>query len=267
MIPQIIHYCWFGNNPLPEKYVKYIEHWKQVMPDYTIKYWSEKDIDIQSIPFLRDAYKAGKLAFVADYVRLQILYREGGVYMDTDVEVYKSFDSYLNYSFFTSYEFHPQYREYRIQRQMTDETGKRIVEDKMLKIPGSGLMSAIMGAEKGSAYIKEMIQLYDSISYEELRRRNYTIPTTLALVAERYGFRYTNEEQHLRDNIVIFKSNIFADYRTCDKSSVAVHRCADSWGSKSTFTSIKQYLYKKKWIRAIYMRIRNLFEKYPVVYF
>lgn len=91
MIPKIIHYCWFGGNPLPELAIKCIESWKKFLPDYEIKEWNESNYDVRKIPYIAQAYDAKKYAFVSDYVRFDILYQYGGVYFDTDVEVIKDF--------------------------------------------------------------------------------------------------------------------------------------------------------------------------------
>ena len=92
MIPKIIHYCWFGRNPLPESAVKCIDSWKKFFPDYEIKEWNEDNFDVNIIPYTREAYEAKKYAFVSDYARMWILYHYGGLYFDTDVEVIKSMD-------------------------------------------------------------------------------------------------------------------------------------------------------------------------------
>ena len=89
MIPKIIHYCWFGGNPLPELALKCINSWKKNMPDYEIKEWNETNYDVRKIPYIAQAYDAKKYAFVSDYARFDILYQYGGVYFDTDVEVLK----------------------------------------------------------------------------------------------------------------------------------------------------------------------------------
>lgn len=89
MIPRIIHYCWFGGNPLPEETKKYIEGWKEKCPNYIIKEWNESNIDLTQNQYIKDAYKEKKWAFVTDYVRLYALVSEGGIYMDTDVELKK----------------------------------------------------------------------------------------------------------------------------------------------------------------------------------
>lgn len=105
-IPKVIHYAWFG----PGKYndlIKFcMETWKQKLPDYEIKFWTEKNFPINQYPFAKEAFERGKWVFISDIVRLHALYTEGGVYLDTDVEVLKSFDELLNNDAFMSYESH-----------------------------------------------------------------------------------------------------------------------------------------------------------------
>lgn len=96
MIPKKIHYCWFGGNPLPKSAKKCIASWKKYFPEYEIIEWNEDNYDINKIPYIKQAYEAKKYAFVSDYARFDILYHEGGVYFDTDVEVIKSFDDILS---------------------------------------------------------------------------------------------------------------------------------------------------------------------------
>ena len=95
MIPKVIHYCWFGRNPLPKMAVKCIASWRKFLPDYEIKEWNEDNFDVNIIPYTRDAYADGKYAFVSDYARFWILYHYGGVYFDTDVEVIKQMDDII----------------------------------------------------------------------------------------------------------------------------------------------------------------------------
>lgn len=89
MIPKIIHYCWFGGNPLPEQYKKYMESWKEYCPDYEIVEWNENNFDVTKNQYCYEAYQASKWAFVSDYARLKIIYENGGIYLDTDVELIK----------------------------------------------------------------------------------------------------------------------------------------------------------------------------------
>ena len=92
MIPKVIHYCWFGENPLPETALRCIESWKKYCPGYEIKEWNEKNYDVNKIIYTAQAYQAKKYAFVSDYARFDILYQYGGIYFDTDVEVIKPID-------------------------------------------------------------------------------------------------------------------------------------------------------------------------------
>ena len=92
MIPKIIHYCWFGRNPLPKSALRCIESWRKYFPDYEIKEWNEDNFDVNMIPFTQEAYKMRKFAFVSDVARFWILYRYGGLYFDTDVEVIRPMD-------------------------------------------------------------------------------------------------------------------------------------------------------------------------------
>ena len=106
MIPKIIHYCWFGRKPKSEEFNKYLESWKRFCPDYEIKEWNESNFDLNKNDYCREAYEAKKWAFVADYVRLKVLEKYGGIYMDTDVELIKSLDKFLHYNAFMCFEFY-----------------------------------------------------------------------------------------------------------------------------------------------------------------
>lgn len=95
MIPKVIHYCWFGRNPLPKSAQKCIASWRKFFPDYEIKEWNEDNFDVNIIPYTQQAYVAKKYAFVSDYARFWILYNYGGLYFDTDVEVIKPMDDII----------------------------------------------------------------------------------------------------------------------------------------------------------------------------
>ncbi len=95
MIPKMIHYCWFGGTPLPELAERCIESWRKFLPDYEIKEWNESNFDVNVCDYVREAYEAKKWAFVSDYARFWILYRYGGLYFDTDVELIKPIDDLI----------------------------------------------------------------------------------------------------------------------------------------------------------------------------
>lgn len=95
MIPKVIHYCWFGRGPLPPLAVKCIASWRKYLPDYEIREWNEDNFDVDAIAYTREAYAARKYAFVSDYARFKILYEQGGLYFDTDVEVIRPLDDLI----------------------------------------------------------------------------------------------------------------------------------------------------------------------------
>ena len=144
MIPKVIHYCWFGGNPIPKEYKKYIESWKRFLPDYEIKEWNENNYDVHCIPFSKESYEVKKFAYVSDYARLKILYENGGVYFDTDVELIKSIDDILQKGPFLAFEKHTKGRE----------------EDKKLVNVGLGF-----ACEKGNPIIKEIMDYYEHNHY------------------------------------------------------------------------------------------------------
>lgn len=95
LIPKKIHYMWFGKKQIPTKLQRCVDSWRMHCPDYEIIQWNEENYDLDRHPYMRDAYERGAYGFVPDYARLDILYRYGGIYMDTDVEVVKNLDQLL----------------------------------------------------------------------------------------------------------------------------------------------------------------------------
>lgn len=144
MIPRIIHYCWFGGKPIPAEYQQYIESWKKYLPDCEIKEWNEQNYNVDCIPFSREAYEAKKFAYVSDYARLKILYENGGIYFDTDVELIRGIDDILSAGPFMAFE----------KRSI----GTR--EEKMCVNVGLGF-----ACEKGNPIIKEIMDYYEHNHY------------------------------------------------------------------------------------------------------
>lgn len=104
MIPRKIHYCWFGRGEMPQLAKECIATWHKYMPDWEYKLWNEENFEIEALPYTKEAYAAGKMAFVSDVARLKALHDEGGIYLDTDVEVFRSLDSLLQYKAFAGFE-------------------------------------------------------------------------------------------------------------------------------------------------------------------
>ena len=143
MIPKIIHYCWFGRGPLPELAQKCIASWKKYLPDYEIKEWNEDNFDVNIIPYTAEAYQAKKYAFVSDYARFWILYKYGGIYFDTDVEVIRPIDDIVERGNFMGFETDPKL-------QLKEDASEASVN------PGLG-----MGVAPGLDLIKKMLDFYE----------------------------------------------------------------------------------------------------------
>lgn len=136
IIPKIIHYCWFGHTPLPSDAIKCIKSWKKYCPDYEIKQWDERNFDVSSNPYAYEAYQAKRWAFVSDYARLKIIFDQGGIYLDTDVELLRPLDDLLCQGGFMGF------------------------QDDHLVASGLGF-----GAPKGHPVIKALLQDYDNLSF------------------------------------------------------------------------------------------------------
>ena len=104
MIPKIIHYCWLSNDPKPAVVQQCIDSWKKYLPDYEIRLWDINSFDYDAVPFTKDALANKKWPFVSDYVRLYALYTYGGIYLDSDVQVFENLDELLDNRFFTGLE-------------------------------------------------------------------------------------------------------------------------------------------------------------------
>ncbi len=108
MIPKKIHYCWLSNDPLPEKLKSCIESWNRYLPDYEIVKWDLKRFPLDKSIWVKQAFESKKYAFAADYIRLYALATEGGIYLDSDVEVVKPYDDLLNLPYFVCKENSPE---------------------------------------------------------------------------------------------------------------------------------------------------------------
>ena len=184
-IPKVIHYFWFGRSPLPPLAEKCIASWKKHLPDYEIKEWNEDSFDVNSILYTKQAYEAGKYAFVSDYARLKVLHDEGGIYFDTDVEVIKSIDGILEEGAFMSLE--------------TTEDYKVAIN------PGNGIAAPV-----GLPIYKKLIESYENGTFiDENGRHNLaTIVTRVTDLLEDDGFVAKNEIQKV-GSVTIYPTEYF----------------------------------------------------------
>lgn len=187
MIPKVIHYCWFGRNPLPKLALKCIESWRKFLPDYEIKEWNEDNFDVNIIPYTAEAYAAKKYAFVSDYARMWILYHYGGLYFDTDVEVIKPLDDIIDRGPFMGVEIEAK------------DINPPAVN------PGLGL-----GAIPGLDLYKAILDYYTPLHFVKAdgTYNQVTVVTHTTNVLSRHGLRPFNGVQHI-EGINVYPKDYF----------------------------------------------------------
>ncbi|GGK07016.1 glycosyl transferase [Parabacteroides faecis] len=212
MIPKIIHYCWFGNNPLPTLAIKCIASWKKYLPDYEIKEWNEENFDINIIQYVKEAYNAKKYAFVSDYARFWILYNYGGLYFDTDVEIIRPMDEIIIRGSFMGCEY-------------DGKPGRGMP----LVAPGLGL-----GAIKELAFYREILRLYDGMKFinDDGTCNLTTIVKYTTQVLCKYGLKDISGIQEV-SSIIIYPQEFFCPLHGSQvkftKNTYTIHHYMGSW--------------------------------------
>lgn len=213
MIPKIIHYIWFGSNPFPNKIKKCIDSWRRYLPDYIFMLWNEESYDInKSCMFVREAYKLKKYAFVSDYVRLWALYKYGGLYLDTDIEILKPLESNF--------------------------LRKKIV----LGTDEGGFLTALMLSEPRQPFIKECMEQYHQRTFiiKNGKLDMEVNNTSMQEVLKNYGYVISNQRQTLNEGIDIYPDDYFhcrsltSGKLHITKNSFAIHWHTITWVSKKT---------------------------------
>lgn len=225
-----IHYCWFGRGEKPELALKCIQSWKEKCKDYEIIEWNEDNFDINSNKYVKQAYEVKKYAFVTDYVRLYVLYNYGGIYMDTDVEVIKPLDEFLDNPAFSGFENNN-------------------------KIP-----TGIMAAQKGNEWIKDLLDEYDTIEFIK-KDGTYDLTTNCERITkktiEKYNLKSISSYQNLNNVVILYPYDYFCpkDWETgkinLTDNTYTIHHFAGSWhtdeekkGAEKRREKLKKYIEK-----------------------
>lgn len=232
MIPKIIHYCWFGRNPLPSSAKRCINSWKKYLPDYEIKEWNEDNFDVNSIPYTRDAYAAKKYAFVSDYARFWVLYHYGGVYFDTDVEVIRPMDEFIAKGPFMGWE-------------KPGSTGVYSIA------PGLGL-----AANKEQPLYQEILHGFEHLNFydENGERNNYSmIPLVTDLLTQK-GLKKDGSIQVI-DDVILYPSEYlcpmeyFTGKVTITDNTYAIHWYTMTWMPQTAIWKFKLMCLIRRFLR------------------
>ena len=234
MIPKIIHYRWFGNQPIPKHLQACMSTWSKVLPDYQIIRWDEKNFDVNSTVWTKEAYNLKKYAFVSDYVRLIALKKMGGIYLDTDVVVKKRFDSLLAKHAFMGF------------------------ENELY------LTSAIMGLEPDFPILDEFIEWYTGkhFALKNGALNNAANVIILTEICKKHGLIIKNSIQEV-DNISIFTQDFFCPldfyHNNCESNkTLTVHLFDGSWLDDNIKTSIR---IERNILFKLYIKAKNIIKK------
>lgn len=238
MIPKTIHYCWFGKNPLPKLAKSCIKTWKKYCSDYTIIEWNESNFDITTCPrYVQEAYQEKKWAFVTDYVRLKVVYDNGGVYLDTDVELLKNLDQLL---------------------QEDAYFGVETENNKCYINTGLGFGSIIK-----EPLLKELMDDYEDIPFvlQDGYYDTMSCPQRNTKIFLKHGFdNLSNTEQLLDGRIKVYPSEYFCplDWRGTKKeittNTVSIHWFSASWWDQDSKKELERTKKKNK-IKQILIKI------------
>ena len=213
MIPKVIHYCWFGRGELPELAVKCIASWKKVLPDYQIKEWNESNFDLNLYLYAKQAYDNKKYAFVTDVVRLYALQTEGGIYMDTDVEMLQPLDAFLNHTAFSGFE------------------------------SDSSLPTGIMASIRSGRWVSELLNYYNDLCFVDNSGKLHLETNVIAIskLMVEAGFKLNNTLQQKENYVTFYPSEYFCPKNPANgkinytENTICIHHFAGSWVQPETF--------------------------------
>lgn len=224
MIPKIIHYCWFGRGKMPELALKCIASWHKYLPEYEYKLWNEDTFDINSVPYVKEAYEARKFAFITDYIRLWALNKFGGVYMDTDVEILRPLDEFMKLPAFTGYE---------ASSSMAPVTG-------------------LMASAANGVWVKEQLAYYDD---KHFRRADGTLdltPNTITIskIMTDNGFVIDGKYGVYKNDMHVFPVDYFCPLTSTrvlklTSNTACIHHFAGSWVERTPWQKFKNWFFEK----------------------
>lgn len=204
MIPRILHYCWFGGGEKPAEFHKYLASWKRACPDYELREWNESNFDVNINAYCREAYLTRNFAHVSDVCRVWVLLNFGGVYLDTDVEVFRSFDNLL-------------------------------ILDSFVGVEGKQIATSVIGSVAGATWLCKFMEYYNRRHFISWWGHTMRTPNT-KILTERIlpQINITDYPTVLPQRFMVCRD--FATGRIdVTPETFSAHHFAASWRRKKTF--------------------------------
>lgn len=210
MVPKKIHLCWFSDDPYPVEIKVCLESWQRVLPDYEVKIWRMADARAIGIDYINEALDARRWAFASDVVRFYAVYTEGGVYMDSDVFIYRRFDDFIPDEGFVTF-------NEKIEPTWTD----------------FGLQAAFFIGSKGNEFSRQMVEYYRARHYinPDGTQDNTISPYTMRAIAEKYGYKCEDETAQWLEILTVYPTHFLAPRKRfkIDAETIGQHRVYGSW--------------------------------------
>lgn len=230
MIPKIIHYCWLSGDTIPEQLQIYMKSWKEKLPDYKFVLWDKSKFDINSTLWTKQAYETKKYAFAADYIRLYAVYNYGGIYMDMDVEVLKSFNHLIEKEYILGHE------------------------------DNEGIEAGVFGAEKGAEWIKKCLEYYKNRPF--IKNDNTLDTKPLPIIIKEIISNNFKDMLLLEPDYLTAKSYKTGKI-TVTSNTITIHHFAGSWvtNKDKIKTSIYNFIKSNSFIHWIYLKTYKRLKK------
>lgn len=203
LTPKTIHYCWFGRGKYSRLIEQCMESWQKFLPTYEFVLWNEDTFPMEQYPFAVEAYEKKKYAFVSDVARLHALYEQGGIYLDTDIEVLKPFDDLLVHDAFTGFETY----------------GDRT----------SPLQSGVMGAKPQHPWIAVLLAWYEGKHFDGYTTYMPNTRIITKIVKHGYHAKLDGRQTVLDGNVHIYPAEYFCPGEHVSDRSYCIHHFVGSW--------------------------------------
>lgn len=203
MVPKIIHYAWFGS-PLPIVIRKRVQDWKKVLPGWKFVLWNESNYDLKKFNFTKKMYEQGKLGYVADELRYDVLNQYGGFYLDTDIIIKKDLKCFLSKRMVWGFQY------------------------------DNSILTSMIGSEPNQKILTNILDVYEGKRIPELQEQSFHMTSnpfvTKILKYEFPNFKCNGKKQELESGIVVYPRDYFTYLSKNPDANFAEHLFDNSWG-------------------------------------